>query len=249
MKIKVITLLVNALLVFGFGAVLSQGQTRRILMVVTSHDKLGDTGKKTGFYLSEVTHPHKVFIDAGFAVDFVSPQGGAAPMTAVNLKDPLNKAFLDDAELMKKIQTTMKPSQVDVKKYDAVFYAGGHGTMWDFPDNSELAAIASKIYERGGVVGGVCHGPTGLINVKLSNGRYLVDGKTVSAFTNEEEANFIKIVPFLLETKLIERGAKITKAPKFEAHVVTSERLVTGQNPASAKGVAESMVQLLKETK
>lgn len=248
MKIKAIILLVNILLL-GFGVTLSQGQTRRILIVVTSHDKLGDTGEKTGFYLSEVTHPYDVFVRAGFTVDFVSPQGGAAPMTAVNLKDPLNKAFLDDAELMKQIQTTLKPIQVDATKYDAIFYAGGHGTMWDFPDNSELAGIASKIYERGGVVGGVCHGPSGLINVKLSNGRYLVDGKTVSAFTNEEEANFTKIVPFLLETKLIERGAKMTKAPKFQAHVVTSERLVTGQNPASAKGVAESMVKLLKETK
>jgi putative intracellular protease/amidase len=166
-------------------------------------------------------------------------------MTAINLNDPLNKAFLDNADLMKQVQTTLKPSQIDVIKYDAVFYAGGHGTMWDFPDNAQLAAIASKIYERGGVIGAVCHGPSGLVNVKLSNGRYLVEGKTVSAFTNEEEANFTQIVPFLLETKLIERGAKITKAPKFEAHIVTSERLVTGQNPASAKGAAESMVKLL----
>jgi putative intracellular protease/amidase len=190
MKIKTIILLINILLFSGFGATSLQAQTKRILIVVTSHDKLGDTGEKTGFYLSEVIHPHDVFVRAGFIVDFVSPQGGAAPMTAVNLNDPLNKAFIDNPELMKQVKNTLKPQQVEAGKYDAIFYAGGHGTMWDFPDNEPLARIASKIYNRGGVVGAVCHGPSGLVNVKLSNGKYLVEGKTVSAFTNEEEANF-----------------------------------------------------------
>lgn len=229
-------------------ATVANGQAKqgRILIVVTSHDKLGDTGKKTGFYLSEVTHPHEVFVRAGYHVDFVSPQGGAAPMTARNLNDPVNKAFVEDNQLMTKIRMTLKPSDVNVKKYDAVFYAGGHGTMWDFPNNTELAEIASKVYERGGVIGAVCHGPSGLVNVKLSNGKYLVDGKVVSTFTNEEEGDFTSVVPFLLETRLAERGAKITKVPNFQPHHAVSDRLVTGQNPASARLVAEAMVKLME---
>lgn len=119
-----------------------------------------------------------------------------------------------------------------------------------FPDNAELARIATAIYEQGGVVGAVCHGPAGLVNIKLSNGQYLVADKTVSSFTNEEEAavGLTEVVPFLLESKLIERGATVDKAPNFQAKVVVSDRLVTGQNPASAMGVAERMVELLAQT-
>lgn len=223
-------------------------QDKRLLIVVTSHDTLGSTGKETGFYLSEVTHPYDVFTRAGIAVDFVSPKGGKAPITGTDVEDPLNKAFLDDSDLVGQVENTLNPTQVDPAQYIGIFYAGGHGTMWDFPENEQLASIASAIYEQGGVVGAVCHGPAGLVNIRLSSGEYLVAGKTVSSFTNEEEAavGLTEVVPFLLESKLIERGAEFTKAPNFQAHRVVSDRLVTGQNPASAAGVGERMVELIK---
>ncbi|MEO8892387.1 MAG: type 1 glutamine amidotransferase domain-containing protein [Coleofasciculaceae cyanobacterium] len=222
-------------------------QGKKILIVLTSHGTLGDTGKETGYFLPEVSHPEDVFTRAGMSVDYVSPKGGKAPMTGIDLEDPVNKAFLDDANKMAQVENTLNPSQIEASEYDAIFYAGGHGTMWDFPDNESLARIASTLYEQGKVVGAVCHGPAGLVNLKLSNGEYLVAGKTVSAFTNEEEkaVELAEVVPFALESKLIERGAKISKAANFQPHIVVSERLVTGQNPTSAAGVAEKMVELL----
>jgi putative intracellular protease/amidase len=223
-------------------------ETKRILVVLTSHDRLGDTGKKTGFYLSEVSHPYAVFARAGYAVDFVSPKGGRAPLDGLDLTDAANRAFLDDGRVRAQLEATLRPSEVDPSRYAAVYYAGGHGTMWDLPGETELARIAAAIYERGGVVAAVCHGPAGLVNLRLADGAYLVAGKTVSAFTNEEEeaVGLTGVVPFLLESTLAERGARITKAPKWQAHVAVSERLVTGQNPASAAGVAERMRELLE---
>ncbi len=222
--------------------------SQKVLIVLTSHDTLGDTGKETGFYLPEVTHPLDAFTKAGLMVDFVSPKGGKAPMVGIDLEDPLNKAFLDDSEQVSRVENTLNPAQIDPAEYGAIFYAGGHGTMWDFADNQELAAIAATIYEAGGIVGAVCHGPAALVNIKLSDGKYLVANKTVAAFTNEEEAavGLTEIVPFLLESKLIERGAKFTKVPNFEVCVVECDRLVTGQNPASAGGVGERMVELMQ---
>ena len=221
---------------------------QKVLIVLTSHDTLGDTGKETGFYLPEVTHPLDAFNRAGLTVDFVSPKGGKAPMVGIDLADPLNKAFLDDSEQVARVENTLNPSQIDPAEYGAIFYAGGHGTMWDFADNQELAGIAAAIYEAGGIVGAVCHGPAALVNIKLSDGAYLVANKTVAAFTNEEEAavGLTDIVPFLLEAKLIERGANFTKVANFQVCVVASDRLVTGQNPASAAGVGEKMVELIE---
>ncbi|ACY18785.1 type 1 glutamine amidotransferase domain-containing protein [Haliangium ochraceum] len=220
---------------------------KRILIALTSHDALGDTGRSTGFYLSEVSHPYYVFTDAGYEVDFVSPKGGAAPMDGVDRDDPKNAAFLDDAALMKRVSETMRPEQVEPQRYAAIFLAGGHGTMWDFPDEEGLQRLTATIYEAGGVAAAVCHGPAGLVNVRLSDDSYLVAGKRVAGFTNEEEqaVGLSEVVPFHLETRLIERGAKHEAAPKFQAQVVSSERLVTGQNPASASGVAEAMLTLL----
>ncbi len=222
--------------------------SQKVLIVLTSHDTLGDTGKETGFYLPEVTHPLDAFTKAGLMVDFVSPKGGKSPMVGVDLEDPLNKAFLDDSEQVSRVENTLNPAQIDPAEYAAIFYAGGHGTMWDFTDNQELAAIAAAIYEAGGIVGAVCHGPAALVNLKLSDGAYLVANKTVAAFTNEEEAavGLTDIVPFLLEAKLIERGANFTKVANFQVCVVECDRLVTGQNPASAAGVGEKMVELIK---
>lgn len=221
---------------------------QKVLIVLTSHDTLGDTGKETGFYLPEVTHPLDAFNRAGLTVDFVSPKGGKAPMVGIDLADPLNKAFLDDSEQVSRVENTLNPAQIDPAEYGAIFYAGGHGTMWDFADNQELARIAAAIYEAGGIVGAVCHGPAALVNIKLSDGAYLVANKTVAAFTNEEEAavGLTDIVPFLLEAKLIERGANFTKVANFQVCVVASDRLVTGQNPASAAGVGEKMVELIE---
>jgi putative intracellular protease/amidase len=220
----------------------------KILIVLTSHATLGNTDKETGFYLPEVTHPEAVFSRNGFSVDYVSPKGGKAPMIGVDINDPLNKAFLDNPEKIAQVENTLAPHQVNPTKYEAIFYAGGHGTMWDFPENTELANIASSIYEKGGVVGAVCHGPAGLVNIKLSNGEYLVAGKKISCFTNEEEAavGLTEVVPFLLETKFRHLGASIEKAANFQPKVVVSERLVTGQNPASASLVGEEIVKLLK---
>lgn len=221
----------------------------RVLFVLTSHDLLGNTGKETGFYLPEVTHPYYVFEQAGIEVEFVSPKGGKAPMIGVDLQDPLNQAFLDDPKKVAQVENTLIPSEIEPTRYDAIFYAGGHGTMWDFPNQDDLAQIAATIYEHGGIVGAVCHGPAGLVNIKLSDGRYLVTGKRVASFTNEEEVavSLETVVPFLLESTLIDRGATHTKAANFQEHVEVSDRLVTGQNPASAAGVAEQMVNLLMQ--
>ena len=219
-------------------------------MVLTSHKELGNTGKTTGFFVSEASHPYDVFVrQAGYLVDLASPQGGEPPRDGEDADDLINQQFLD--EMSHQLANTMTPDQVNPDDYDAIFYAGGHGTMWDFPENETLAKIAAQIYEAGGVVGAVCHGPSALINIKLSDGSYLVDGKVVNAFTNEEEKamELDGEVPFLLESKLVERGAEFRKSPNFEAHVETSERLVTGQNPASAKGVATQMWALLEQSK
>jgi putative intracellular protease/amidase len=222
--------------------------TQRVLFVLTSHDTLGSTGKETGFYLPEVTHPYEAFEQAGIEVEFVSPKGGKAPMIGIDLQDPLNKAFLEDSAKLAKVENTLTPAEIEPSRYDAIFFAGGHGTMWDFPDNERLARIAATIYEQGGIVGAVCHGPAGLVNIKLTDGSHLIAGKTVAGFTNEEEAavGLSDVVPFLLVSKLSDRGAIHTKADNFQAHVVVSDRLVTGQNPASAKGVGVEMVKLMK---
>ncbi len=221
--------------------------SKRVLFVLTSHAEKGNTGEKTGFYLSEVTHPHHVLQNAGFQIDFVSPLGGKPPMDGKDLSDPINKAFLEDAANVNAIETTLRPSEVKASDYAAIFYAGGHGTMWDFPGDLELARIGGEIYDNGGVVAAVCHGPAGLLSIKLANGKLLVDGKDVSAFTNEEEiaVKMEGVVPFFLVDRLEALGAKHHAAGNFEKKVVVSERLVTGQNPASATGVGEEMVKLL----
>ncbi|WP_284653266.1 DJ-1/PfpI family protein [Flavobacterium terrisoli] len=221
---------------------------KKILFVVTSHDEKGTTGEKTGFYLSEAAHPWEVLVDAGYEIDFVSPKGGKAPVDGFNLGDPVNKKFWNDATYRNKVENTLKPSDINPNDYAAIHYAGGHGTMWDFADNKPLASIAAKIYENGGIVSAVCHGPAGLVNIQLSDGKFLVEGKKINAFTNEEEVavKLDKVVPFLLESKLIERGAIFEKSGLWQSHVVTDQRVVTGQNPQSAKAVGEAVLEALK---
>lgn len=227
----------------------SKNMKKKILFVVTSHDKKGSTGEDTGYYLGEVSHPWEVLHKAGYEIDFVSPKGGTPPVDGFDLKDPVNKEFWENKEYKNKIDHSMTPSQVNPKEYSTIFYAGGHGAMWDFADNKELADIASQIYENGGIVAAVCHGPAGLVNIKLNNGKYLVDGKKINAFTNEEESEvkLTNVVPFLLEDKLKERGAKFEKSGLWQNHVVTDQRVITGQNPQSAKSVGEAIVKELKK--
>ncbi|OCA72757.1 thiamine biosynthesis protein ThiJ [Chryseobacterium contaminans] len=220
---------------------------KKILFVVTSHDKKGSTDEKTGYYLGEVSHPWEVLHKAGYDIDFVSPKGGTPPVDGFDLKDPINKEFWENKEYKNKIDHSLTPSQVNPKEYSTIFYAGGHGAMWDLTDNKELANIASIIYENGGIVAGVCHGPAGLVNIKLNNGKYLVDGKKINAFTNEEESavKLTDVVPFLLENKLKERGAKFEKSGLWQNHVVSDQRVITGQNPQSAKSVGEAILKEL----
>ncbi len=220
---------------------------KQILMVLSSHDDLGGL-RKTGYYLPEAAHPYWVFRHHGYDVDFVSPKGGQPPMYGDDRTDEEQAAFLDDDAVKTKLANTLTPARVNSDHYAAVLYVGGHGTMWDFPSDTRLAAVAAAIYERGGVVAAVCHGPAGLVNIRLSNGEFLVKGKTVAAFTNAEEeaVGLSAIVPFLLESKLIERGAIHVTAPNFQSHVQVSERLVTGQNPASARPLAVALVEVLE---
>lgn len=222
---------------------------KKILFVVTSHDKKGNTGEDTGYYLGEVSHPWEVLHQAGYEIDFVSPKGGTPPVDGFDLKDPVNKEFLENKEYKNKIDHSLTPSQVNPKDYSTIFYAGGHGAMWDFADNTELADIASTIYENGGIVAGVCHGPAGLVNIKLKNGKYLVDGKKINAFTNEEESEvkLTDVIPFLLENKLKERGAKFEKSGLWQNHVIADQRVITGQNPQSAKSVGEAILKELNK--
>jgi putative intracellular protease/amidase len=168
-------------------------------------------------------------------------------MDGLDVKDAINDAFLADPALVARTKSTMAIGAADPARYDAVFFSGGHGTMWDFPGDASVQAFARSVYERGGVVAAVCHGPAALVNLRLSDGRYLVAGKEVAAFTDEEESavKLDKVVPFALESTLRERGAVFVESPNFEKRVAVSERLVTGQNPASATGTAEAVVALL----
>ena len=220
----------------------------KILFVVTSHGELGDTGKKTGYFLSEVTHPWSVLGDY-YDIDVVSPQGGRPPVDGFDLSDPINARFWNDEAWQKKMGETMTPAEVDPSQYKAIFYAGGHGAMWDFPDNEALAKIASAIYEAGGFVAAVCHGPAGLLPIKLADESFLIKGKKLTGFTNaEEKANgTAQIVPFLLETALINEGALFQEGAVWTDHVVVDGRLVTGQNPMSALSLGKALLKLLQE--
>lgn len=221
---------------------------KKVLFVLTSHDRKGDTGQATGYYLPEAAHPWAVLKENGFTVDFVSPKGGTPPMDGADSTDPVCLKFLQDTDVVQKLKQTLTPDQVKTSEYAAILFVGGHGTMWDFPDNAALAEIAKTIYEEGGVVSALCHGPAALVNLKLSNGEYLVKGKQVAAFTDDEEraVKLDRVVPFMLESTLRQRGARHKYAPNWQANVVVDGRLVTGQNPASAEAIAVEISRLLQ---
>ncbi|MCS3800735.1 type 1 glutamine amidotransferase domain-containing protein [Niastella sp. OAS944] len=221
---------------------------KKILFVVTSHDTKGSTGEKTGYYLGEVSHPWKVLKDAGYEIDFVSPKGGNPPVDGFDLSDPENAMFWEDKYYHNKITHSLKPAEVKAADYAAIYYAGGHGAMWDLPGNEEIALLAADIYQQNGVVAAVCHGPAGLVNIKLKDGSYLVAGKKINGFSNEEEAavKLTEVVPFLLENKLKERGGVYEKSAPWQSHVTVDQRLITGQNPQSAKAVGQAVRDALK---
>ena len=219
-----------------------------ILIVVTNHGQITGTETPTGYYLSEVAHPWHVFTEADYAVEFASPQGGFAPMDpkSFDLNDPVNQALWHDLAAVQSLVHTQALGKIDPKAYAAIFFAGGHGTMWDFPRSKSVQKSIARHYKYGGVIGAVCHGPAALVGAKI-NGVPLVRGKQVAGFTNEEEAavGLTAAMPFLLESKLRELGADIVKADKFQSKVAVSDRLVTGQNPASATETAKAMIELL----
>lgn len=214
-----------------------------VLFVLTSHDQLGDTGRSTGWFMPEAAHPWRIFKDAGYTVAFASPGGGRPSMYGHDENDPIQQEFL--AVFGSAGPDTVMVSSMDASKFDVVFFVGGHGTMWDFADDVDLIKLTSSVYEAGGIVAAVCHGPAALVNVRLDNGSYLVAGKKLAAFTNAEEESMGlgDVIPFWLAPTLIERGASHVEAPDFEANVVVDGRLVTGQNPASATGVGIAVVE------
>ncbi|MCE9499155.1 MAG: type 1 glutamine amidotransferase domain-containing protein [Leptospira sp.] len=223
---------------------------KKILIVVSAHSQLGNTGKKTGYWLGEVTHFYHVVARHGFAVDFVSPGGAPSVMDpgSFDKGDPVNRSFLADKSLKEKLSSPLSPEKINPGDYIAIYYAGGHGTMWDFPDAKAISDVASRINENSGVVSAVCHGPAGLLNIKLADGKLLISGKKVTGFANIEETIVMKksAVPYLLEDALKERGGVYSKSfLPFVAHVVTDGRLITGQNPFSAAGVGEALMEVL----
>lgn len=221
--------------------------TRPVLMVLTSHDRKGDTGQPTGFYLGEVTHPLAVLEAAGIRAEFASIRGGEPPVDGLDLSDATNAHYWNDAAFREAIRRTKRLDTVDPSAYAAVFFAGGHGAMWDFPDSPAVQRVAREVYEAGGVVAAVCHGPAALVNVTLSDGSYLVGGRDVSAFTDDEEraVQLEGVVPFLLASTLVQRGARHHAGPNWTAQVSVDGRLVTGQNPQSATRAGEAVRDLL----
>lgn len=226
---------------------------KKILIAVTNHDTLKDSSRETGLWLSEFTKFYHKVKDY-FEVDVVSPKGGKIPLDPRSftglLISPRLRKYYKDPELKDWFNRTLSPEQVDATEYDAIYYTGGHGTMWDFPDNEKLQEITRHIYESGGVVAAVCHGPSALINLQLSNGDYLIEGKRVTGFSDKEEKTLglYGEIPYSLEQKLKARGAvyKEAKLPFF-SKVFQDGKLVTGQNPASVKKVAKKTISLLNQ--
>jgi len=222
-----------------------------VLLVLTNHGQLGDTGEKTGFYLGEAAHPWHVFREAGFRVTLASPAGGPAPLDprSEKLDDPVNREFFDRFVEDGAVPGTVALAEVDPGDYDAIFFAGGHGTMWDFPVNPHVARVGDTIYAEGGVVGAVCHGPAALLQLTTPEGEPLVAGRQITSFTNAEESavELTDAMPFLLETRLREQGATFHGGDNFAETVSRDGRVVTGQNPASAAKAAEEIVTLVQE--
>lgn len=226
---------------------------KRILIVVTNVDHYDvDPSHKTGLWLSELTHAWDIFEERGFEQTLVSPAGGRSPLEPRSLKfpnyDKSAKAWHTNPQRMAMLETTKSPDEIDSADYDAIYFTGGHAVMFDFPGSEGLQRITREIYERGGVVGAVCHGYCGLRDTRLSNGDYLVKGRELTGFSWREEvlARVDKLVPYNIEEEIQERGAHYSKALlPFVSNAVVDGNLVTGQNPGSAKETATKVAALL----
>ena len=226
--------------------------SRRILHVVTNVTHYADPTQSTGLWLSELTHAWEVFAAQGYAQRIISPLGGAVPLEPRSLQWPLADAsvknWLAKPEQMAKLSVTERPEDIDPSMFDAIYFTGGHAVMWDFPDSGVLQRITRSIYEHGGLVSSVCHGYCGLLNTRLSDDSLLVAGRRLTGFSWREEvlAGVASRMPYNAEQEMQQRGAHYEKAwLPFMPHVVIDGRLVTGQNPMSAKRTAKQVVSLL----
>ena len=226
----------------------------KILQVLTSHDQLGNTGRKTGFWLEEFAAPYFVFRDAGVEVTLASPKGGQPPVDPKSdlpeNQTPAMARFKQDAVAKKVLANTVKLADVKADDYDTVFYTGGHGPMWDLAESPVSIALLESFYNSGKPIALVCHSP-GVLRHVTYKGAPLVKGKRVTGFTNgeEEEVQLTKVVPFLVEDELMRLGATFEKLANWQPHSVVDGRLITGQNPASSTSAAESLLQVLSAQK
>ncbi len=223
-----------------------------ILFVLTSHDKLGDTGKKTGFWIEEFANPYYALLDKGANITLATPKGGAAPIDPSSdtpessTKD--TERFKNDAVAREKINNTLVLSQIDPTDYDAVFYPGGHGPLWDLANDTDSIKLIESFNKQDKPIAFVCHAPAALKSVKNEDGSPLVKGKKVTGFTNSEEeaVQLTKVVPFLVEDMLKANGATYSKKADWTAYAIQDGNLITGQNPASSELVAEKLLDLLQ---
>ncbi|ARO88078.1 type 1 glutamine amidotransferase domain-containing protein [Nitrosospira lacus] len=224
----------------------------KVLIVLTSHDQLGSTGKKTGFWLEEFAAPYYVLKDAGVAVTLASPKGGQPPLDPKSdlpeNQTALTQRFRTDTAAQVELANTKKLADMSADDFNGVFYPGGHGPMWDMAENATSIALIEAFVKAGKPVAAVCHAPVALVNVRGKDGEYLVKGKRVAGFTNEEEeaVSLTTVVPFLLEDRLKERGGIYSKAANWVPYVQVDGKLVTGQNPASSGPGAEELLKLLR---
>lgn len=223
-----------------------------ILMVLTSHDQLGNTGKKTGFWLEEFASPYYAFKDAGASVTLVSPKGGQPPLDPKSdepdSQTDATRRFKADSEAQQALAHTGKLSKVSGDGFDAVFYPGGHGPLWDLAEDQHSIELIASMAAAGKIVCAVCHAPGVLRHVKAADGTPLVQGKNVTGFTNTEEAGveLTDVVPFLVEDMLVKNGANYSKGADWQSHVVTDGKLITGQNPASSQAAALAVLRQLE---
>ena len=221
---------------------------KKILMVLTSHDQLGNTDKKTGFWLEEFAAPYYVFKDAGVAVTLASPLGGQPPLDPKSdepdFQTDATRRFSTDQAAQTLLAGTNKLSAVVARDYDAVFYPGGHGPLWDLAEDAASIALIESMLNTGKPVAAVCHAPAVLRYPKASDGQSVVQGKSVTGFTNTEEdaVGLTQVVPFLVEDMLVTNGGKYTKGADWQSHVVTDGLLITGQNPASSEAAAKALL-------
>jgi putative intracellular protease/amidase len=225
----------------------------KVLMVLTSHSELGNTGKKTGFWVEEFAAPYYTLKDAGAEITLASPKGGQPPIdpksAEPSAQTEATKRFDKDAELQKLLANTKKLAEVKAANFDAVFYPGGHGPLWDLTKDNDSIQLIQDFWSAKKPVAAVCHAPSVLLNVKDENGEPLVKGKKVTGFTNSEEeaVQLTKVVPFLLEDELKNKGGQYSKKEDWASYVVKDGLLITGQNPASSEEAARQLLELLKK--